>query len=160
MRNSATRRHFLRATLVTAAWLAAAALAGGAPGARAAGPEVVMHKDPNCGCCGAWADHLRAAGFRVREQAERDMGAVKRRLGVPPALGSCHTATVGGYVVEGHVPAAAITRLLREKPPVAGLSVPGMPPGSPGMESPNPVAYDVVAFDKAGVGRVFERRKP
>ncbi|MBI4755708.1 MAG: DUF411 domain-containing protein [Betaproteobacteria bacterium] len=155
-----TRRQFLGATAAASAWLVAGALAGLTATAHAAGPEVVMHKDPNCGCCGQWAEHLRAAGFRVREQAERDMGAIKRRLGVPPALGSCHTATVGGYVIEGHVPASAITRLLREKPAVAGLSVPGMPPGSPGMESPTPVAYDVVAFDRAGAARVFERRKP
>ena len=124
-------------------------------------PEVVMHKDPNCGCCGAWAQHLESNGFRVKTVPERDMEAVKRRLAVPQRLTSCHTARVGGYVIEGHVPAAAIKRLLREKPAVAGLAVPGMPAGSPGMEVPGVIAevYDVVAFDRSGKSMVFERMR-
>ena len=120
-------------------------------------PEVVMHKDPNCGCCSKWAEHLEANGFRVKTVAEGDMQSVKNRLGVPQRLTSCHTAKVGGYVIEGHVPASSIKRLLREKPPVAGLSVPGMPLGSPGMEAPGkPDSYDVVSFDKSGNGRVYQ----
>lgn len=123
-------------------------------------PEVVMHKDPNCGCCSAWAEHLEANGFRVRTVSERDMQAVKRRLAVPQRLTSCHTAKVGGYVIEGHVPASAIQRLLREKPAVAGLSVPGMPLGSPGMEVPGKKdPYEVVSFDKAGRTAVYESHR-
>lgn len=121
-------------------------------------PEVVMHKDPNCGCCGKWAEHLEANGFRVKTVLERDMQAVKGRFGVPQRLASCHTAKVGGYVIEGHVPASAIKRLLREKPAVTGLSAPGMPSGSPGMEVPGRKdPYDVVSFDGAGRSRIFER---
>ena len=120
-------------------------------------PEVVMHKDPNCGCCGQWAEHLQANGFRVKTVKEDDMQSIKRRFSVPQRLTSCHTAKVGGYVIEGHVPASAIKRLLREKPAVAGLAVPGMPLGSPGMEMPGKKdPYDVVAFDKAGKAAVYE----
>lgn len=122
-------------------------------------PEVIMHKDPNCGCCGKWAEHLAANGFRVKTVEERDMAVVKRRFGIPAPLASCHTAEVGGYVIEGHVPAATIKRLLQEKPRVAGLSAPGMPVGSPGMETPGmpPQAYEVVAFSRDGRASVFEK---
>ncbi|GIK25434.1 MAG: DUF411 domain-containing protein [Rhodocyclaceae bacterium] len=123
-------------------------------------PEVVMHKDPNCGCCSAWAEHLEANGFKVKTVAERDMQAIKRRFAVPQRLTSCHTARVGGYVIEGHVPASAIKRLLRERPAVSGLAVPGMPLGSPGMEVPGKRdPYDVVSFDGAGGSRVFESHR-
>ncbi|PMR69257.1 DUF411 domain-containing protein [Halomonas heilongjiangensis] len=98
-------------------------------------PQVEMHKDPNCGCCSAWAEHLEAEGFEVRVHETRDMRAVKLEHGVTPELASCHTAVVDGYVIEGHVPAADIRRLLEERPDVAGLAVPGMPHGSPGMET-------------------------
>ncbi|PWB41266.1 MAG: metal-binding protein [Rhodocyclales bacterium] len=123
-------------------------------------PEVVTHKDPNCGCCSAWAEHLEANGFKVKTVAERDMQAIKRRFAVPQRLTSCHTARVGGYVIEGHVPASAIKRLLRERPAVSGLAVPGMPLGSPGMEVPGKRdPYDVVSFDGAGGSRVFESHR-
>lgn len=140
-------------------FLMATALALAAAFARAEGlPEVVMHKDPNCGCCGKWAEHLEANGFRVKTVMESDMETVKRRLGVPQRLASCHTAKVGPYVIEGHVPASAIKRLLRERPVVKGLSVPGMPLGSPGMEVPGRKdSYDAVSFDALGRTRVFER---
>lgn len=96
---------------------------------------VTVYKSPTCGCCGAWVEHLRAHGFSVIEQNRDDMSIVKSRLGVPQDLWSCHTATVGDYVVEGHVPAEDLARLLAEAPDgVAGISVPGMPAGSPGME--------------------------
>lgn len=145
-----------RNRLLVAALLALAAAGAGAEPL----PEVVMHKDPNCGCCGQWAEHLQANGFRVKTVMEGDMQSVKRRFAVPQRLTSCHTAKVGGYVIEGHVPASAIKRLLREKPAVAGLSVPGMPLGSPGMEVPGKKdAYDVVAFDKAGKTAVFESHR-
>jgi hypothetical protein len=140
-------------------WLIAALLLASMAAGAEPLPEVVMHKDPNCGCCGQWAEHLQANGFRVKTVPERDMESVKRRLAVPQRLTSCHTAKVGGYVIEGHVPASAIKRLLREKPAVAGLAVAGMPVGSPGMEVPGvPVdPYDVVAFDRKGKTSVFER---
>lgn len=122
-------------------------------GARAATlPLVTVTKDPSCGCCGAWADHVRAAGFPVRIVESEDVDALKARLGVPAELASCHTAEVEGYVVEGHVPATALTRLLAERPPATGLAVPGMPAGSPGMEYPGTVseAYEVVLFGPKG----------
>lgn len=124
--------------------------------AFASGEEVTMFKDPNCGCCGKWADHMRANGFQVKEIATREMGAVKRQAGVPQELGSCHTAKVGGYIVEGHVPAADVKRLLTDKPAVIGVSAPGMPMGSPGMEGPYPAdRYDVISFDRDGKTAVF-----
>jgi hypothetical protein len=126
--------------------------------ALAGADDVVMHKDPNCGCCGKWAEHMRAAGFTVKEVATERMDLVKEDAGVPQALGSCHTAKVGGYVVEGHVPAPDVRRMLTERPPIRGLSAPGMPLGSPGMEGPYPAAhYDVVSFDDAGHSAVFAR---
>ncbi|ENO83509.1 DUF411 domain-containing protein [Thauera linaloolentis] len=118
--------------------------------------EVTMFKDPNCGCCGKWAEHMRANGFRVKEISTHEMDMVKREAGVPRALGSCHTAKVGGYVVEGHVPAADVKRMLADKPAITGLSAPGMPQGSPGMEGPYPAdRYDVVSFDAKGNTGVF-----
>ena len=97
-------------------------------------PLVSVTKDPSCGCCDGWAAHIEAAGFPVRVVESADMGNLKQRLDVPAELASCHTAEVGGYVVEGHVPAAAIRRLLAERPEAKGLAVPGMPAGSPGMD--------------------------
>lgn len=127
-------------------------LAAGTP-ARAAGlPLVTVTKDPGCGCCDAWVDHLRAAGFPVRVVESDDVDALKSRLGVPAELASCHTAKVGGYVIEGHVPAAALARLLAERPAATGLAVPGMPAGSPGMDYPGtvPEPYEVVLFGPEG----------
>lgn len=122
-------------------------------------PEVTVYKSPTCGCCSKWVDHLRSNGFTVDAVDVEDVDAVKRAHGVPPALGSCHTALVGGYVVEGHVPADAITRLLRERPASAGISVPGMPAGSPGMEVPGRRdSYTIWSFDKQGKYTPFERR--
>jgi hypothetical protein len=111
-------------------------------------PKIVVTKDPSCGCCGGWVDHLRASGFTAEVIENPDINRVKARLGVPQDLASCHTAEIGGYVIEGHVPADAIRRLLAEKPPAKGLAVPGMPVGSPGMEADGtrPEAYDVVLF--------------
>jgi hypothetical protein len=121
-------------------------------------PDVTVHRDPNCGCCGGWVRHLQRAGFRARVIESGDVGAVKQRLGVPDDLGSCHTAEVQGYVVEGHVPATAIRRLLAEKPQAAGLAAPGMPVGSPGMEGGAPETYEVVLFGPQG-RRTFARFK-
>jgi hypothetical protein len=117
-------------------------------------PRVTVHKDPGCGCCTGWAEHLEAAGFPVTAINTPRMNAVKARLGVPHDLAACHTAEVDGYVVEGHVPAAAIDRLLAERPSAKGLAVPGMPIGSPGMEGGEPEVYDVILFGPQG-NRVF-----
>lgn len=97
-------------------------------------PPITVYKSPTCGCCGLWVDHMREAGFRVEVIEEQNLGPRKAALGVPPGMGSCHTATVGGYVIEGHVPADDVRRLLLERPAARGLAVPGMPIGSPGME--------------------------
>ena len=114
-------------------------------------PEVTVTKDPSCGCCGAWVDHMRAAGFPVTVK-EAPVNPLKVKLGVPRDLASCHTSQVGRYVVEGHVPASAIKRLLASKPDILGLAVPGMPIGSPGMEveGTEPDTYDVVQFGPKG----------
>lgn len=116
-------------------------------GARAATPPTIkIWKDPNCGCCTSWATHLRRNGFIVTVTDTAAMRDVKARLGVPPELASCHTAEIAGYIIEGHVPAHAITRLIAEKSNGRGLAVPGMPIGSPGMEGGTPEIYDVVLF--------------
>ena len=115
-------------------------------------PKVVVHKDPSCGCCGAWVEHLRQAEFTVDVVETNAINRVKARLGVPDALASCHTAEVSGYIIEGHVPAASIKRLLAERPQAKGLAVPDMPAGSPGMEVPGtpPDEYSVILFGPSG----------
>jgi hypothetical protein len=113
-------------------------------------PAITVHKDPNCGCCSGWVQHLQKAGFVTKVLETRDIDAVKTRLGVPEDLAACHTAEVSGYVIEGHVPAAALRRFLTEKPHAAGLAVPGMPIGSPGMEGGSPEPYQVVLFGPEG----------
>jgi hypothetical protein len=118
--------------------------------------DMVVFHDPTCGCCHKWVDHLKAAGFAVTLHDAPSMKAVKARLGVPPELASCHTGEIGGYVIEGHVPASAIKRLLAEKPAGRGLAVPGMPAGSPGMEGGEPETYEVFLFG-AGAPKVFGR---
>lgn len=128
------------------------------PRRSAAAPHIIVNKDPSCGCCSAWVEHLRAAGFVTQVREISDMGPLKRRLGVPAALASCHTAEVEGFVVEGHVPAPIIRRLLEERPSAIGIAVPGMPVGSPGMELPGTPGetYEVVLFGPASQ-RVFAR---
>ena len=149
-----SRREFLtRGAAAAAAAVALPALLG----ARAA-TAMVVYKDPNCGCCIAWVALMRSAGFEISVRDTPDIQSIKRRYQVPAALASCHTALVGGYVVEGHVPADLISRLLKEKPKVLGLAVPGMPVGSPGMEGRTKEPYDVVTFDAAGKSTVFARR--
>lgn len=141
------------------AFLAGAGLMPVLGRAQAPAHEVSVYKDPNCGCCSAWAEHMRRNGFRVSTFDVTDLDAVKRKYRVPAPLGSCHTASVGGYTIEGHVPAESVRRLLAQRPAgVIGLAVPGMPLGSPGMESPTPQRYDILAFDAKGASRVFERR--
>lgn len=121
---------------------------------------VTVYRSPTCGCCSKWIEHLEANGFRVEARDVQDVAPFKRSAGVPPALASCHTAHVGGYVVEGHVPAADLRRLLAEQPPILGLAVPRMPVGSPGMEGPNPEPYEVLAFDGQGRVEVFSSYAP
>lgn len=116
---------------------------------------VTVYKTPTCGCCGNWVDYMRDAGFRVTTIDQNDLSDVKKRLGITGDLASCHTATVGGYVVEGHVPAEDVRRLLAERPHVVGIAAPGMPMGSPGMEGAYADKYDVVSFDRAGKTKVF-----
>lgn len=120
-------------------------------------PTMTVQRDPGCGCCLNWVAHLQKAGFKVLVTESPVMDAVKDQKGVPKTVRSCHTGVVDGYVIEGHVPAADIQRLLKERPAVVGLAVPGMPAGSPGMEMSNgsKQPYDVIAFDKAGKTTVF-----
>ena len=123
----------------------------------AAAGTVEVYKSPTCGCCSNWVEHLQAHGFTVRVTNVDDITAVKEKHRVPAAVESCHTALVGGYVVEGHVPATDIQRLLKERPAVAGIGVRGMPIGSPGMEveGVKPQPYSVLAFDESGQTQVF-----
>jgi len=133
----------------------ALAVLGLVPRANAQGAELVtVYKSPTCGCCSEWVKHIRASGLRVETHDLGDVSPMRRRFGVPGALASCHTAVVAGYAIEGHVPAADIQRLLRERPKIAGLAVPGMVIGSPGMEQGPPQAYATLAFDDRGY-RVF-----
>ncbi len=158
------RRHWLQGALAAATLGALPALA------RAAAPittsstipvpaDMEVWKDPNCGCCKDWVAHMQTAGFRV---GVHDMGnaAIRQRLGLPARLGSCHTALVGGYVIEGHVPATDVRRLLREQPQALGLAVPGMPVGAPGMDGAiyggRRDAFDVLLVARDGSTRVFQ----
>lgn len=116
-----------------------------------AGPSAItVHKDPNCGCCSGWVRHLQDAGFAVQVDETLELELLRTRLGVPPELAACHTAEVDGYLIEGHVPAAAVRRLLAERPEGKGLAVPGMPAGSPGMEGGTPQSYAVLLFGAHG----------
>lgn len=129
-----------------------------APAARAAAPLVEIWKLRGCGCCTLWARHLEATGFATRERAVRDLAAVRAALGVPEALAGCHSARLDDLLIEGHVPALAIRRLLEDRPAwVAGLAVPGMPEGSPGMPSAEPETYDVLVFARDGRAAPFLR---
>ena len=144
------------------AWLAGIAVMVLAPStmvAYAAPATLQVWKDPNCGCCKDWVVHLEKAGFTVKVN-QNGNDVVRERLGMPRQLGSCHTALVGGYVIEGHVPANDIKRLLKENPAAIGLSVPGMPVGSPGMDGSvykgRKDPYDVLLVSKDGTSRVYQ----
>ena len=119
-------------------------------------PPVTVYTSPTCGCCGEWVKHMQANGFRVETREVDDFMPIRRRYGVPDELSSCHTAVVGGYTIEGHVPAADVKRLLRERSGAKGLAVPGMVAGSPGMEQGRPQPYATIVFDERG-SRIFER---
>lgn len=132
---SKTMRRLLTLTLL---WTSGSVMAAGA---------IEMYKSPYCGCCSAWAQHMEAMGFEVNSHAVDDINAKKQQLGIPSQLASCHTAMIEGYRIEGHVPAREVQRLLDERPNISGLAVPGMPHGSPGMETGRQDAYVVYAFD-------------
>lgn len=142
--------------------LASAALAlpiGALAQAKPPLPPLQVWKDPNCGCCKDWVSYLQADGFTVQVYDSGNT-AVRRRLGLPERYGSCHTALIGGYVVEGHVNAREIRRLLAEKPQALGLAVPGMPVGSPGMDGPDyggrQDPYDVLLVQRDGTARIYQ----
>jgi hypothetical protein len=138
----------LRISLAFILFSATAAFAAGAT-------KVEVFKSASCGCCGGWVAHMRQNGFEVIAHDVADVGAERKKLGMPDRLGSCHSAKVGGYAIEGHVPAADIRRLLKEKPKALGLAVPSMPPGSPGMEGPRSIPYDTLLVARDGTTRVF-----
>jgi hypothetical protein len=140
------RRTFLGITVVAA--LVATKVA-------AAVSFIEVYKSPTCGCCGNWAEHLRKDGFAVNVHAISDIDAFRTKVGVPAALASCHTALIDGYLVEGHVPAADIRKLLVERPKALGLAVPGMPAIAPGMDAPHGPGYEVLLFQADGVTRVY-----
>jgi hypothetical protein len=147
-----SRREFLTAS---AALLVSRRLV--AEAGRAAPSVVTVYKDAGCGCCKQWVKHLSANGFVVNAHDVASMDEIKRTMLVPADLQSCHTAVVNRYVIEGHVPASDIRKLLAAKTPVHGLAVPGMPTGAPGMEGDHNDHYDVVAFTTDGKAHVFAR---
>ena len=136
--------------------VAVATLAPAAPLYAQSGRTVTVYKEATCGCCGGWVRHMTKAGFAVTAVDVNDIGAIKTKLGIPDALATCHTAEVEGYLVEGHVPAVVVERLLRERPKAKGVAVPGMPLGSPGMENPLHETYEVILFGDNGQS-VFAR---
>ena len=123
-------------------------------------PTVLVYKTPSCGCCNGWVEHLEAAGFVVDARNVTDLMTVKHDSGVPVSMSSCHTAIIDGYVVEGHVPAEQVMRLLAERPDIAGIAAPGMPIGSPGMEGPGAKPYQIMSFTNAGEAAVFAEVDP
>lgn len=120
-------------------------------------PAVHVYKSPTCGCCSKWVDHMQASGFAVISHETNNVAAHKARLGVPVAMGSCHTAELAGYLLEGHVPASEVKRLLAEKPRARGLAVPGMPASSPGMDDPRKIPYAVVLIKHDGGTSTYAR---
>ncbi|WP_434514501.1 DUF411 domain-containing protein (plasmid) [Dechloromonas sp. ARDL1] len=137
--------------------LAMLALFGVGATTASAAEVIDVYKSPNCGCCGKWVDHMKDAGFEVRTHSVMNIPLARKTLGMPERFGSCHTAKVGGYVVEGHVPAADVQRLLKEKPKAVGIAVPSMPPGSPGMESVRPVPYNTLLVQAGGEATIFAK---
>jgi hypothetical protein len=132
-------------------------------GQRASRPAAARHltvyKNATCGCCAKWIDYMKAHGFTATVTDMPDVAPIKEKNGVPSSLKSCHTALIGNYVIEGHVPVEDVQKMLREKPAIAGLAAPGMPAGSPGMDVPNSPPFDVMSFDKAGNSSVYARHK-
>ncbi len=127
------------------------------PAGRADAQQVTVYMSPYCGCCGKWVGYLRQNGFTVESKLVEDVTPIRSQHGVPTRLASCHTALVDGYVIEGHVPASDIRRLLAERPPAVGLAAPGMPANAPGMEGAGQEPYEVILFDRRGATTVFAR---
>ena len=138
---------------------AAFVLAGSARGQARGSRQLAVYKSPTCGCCEGWVAHMRQAGFTVAVHVVEDPGTIRRARGLPDALAPCHTGVIGGYAIEGHVPAADVARLLDERPEAVGLAVPGMPMGSPGMEAPGgrKQPFDTLLVLRSGQTRVWER---
>lgn len=135
--------------------LLAPALWAGEPVATTGPVKMTVYKSPTCGCCAKWVEYLEERDFDVTVVEQANLQTVKGQFGITPRLQSCHTAVVDGYAIEGHVPAEDIRRLLGERPAVAGLTAPGMPPYSPGMMSIEPRGYDVLTFDRSGETTIF-----
>ncbi len=153
------RREFMKLSLGTGALVAAVPAMAGAMATSGVAPiKISVYKSPSCGCCGEWVKHMQANGFDVQVIPMEDVSSVARASGVPNKLGSCHTALVGAYVIEGHVPADLVKKILNEKPKILGLSVPGMVDGPPGMNENLKKPYDVIAFDRAGKTSVYAHR--
>ncbi len=148
----------LAVAVVLHAWSARPATPGVAEVVGVTGTRIVVFKGPACGCCDQWETHLAAAGFQVESRTTEHLRAKRKELGIDPSYSSCHTAVVDGYFIEGHVPADVIIRLLKTRPPVAGLAVPGMPIGSPGMASGPASPYEVYAVDQSGKRTVYATR--
>jgi hypothetical protein len=123
----------------------------------AASPEVTVYKTSTCGCCNMWVEHLRSNGFKVTVHEVETTDEARAKYGIPEKLGSCHTAVVEGYAIEGHVPAAEIKRLLKERPKATGLAVPGMPMGAPGMDGPRSDPYSVLLVGTEGKTSVYQK---
>jgi hypothetical protein len=154
------RRAFvIRISGLVAAGVAGTRVAAQVSGSSAKPTAITVYKSSSCGCCAKWLDHVRDNGFKPTVHDEEDMDAIKAQLGVPVAVRSCHTALVGSYLIEGHVPASDIKRLVAEQPRVAGLAVPGMPSGTPGMAEPGAkiAGFEVVAFQLDGTTKTFAR---
>ncbi len=152
-----TNNHFSTLRMLCALALCMALPAAAQPTSL---PVVDVYKSPQCGCCTDWAEHLRKNGFKVVLHDVNDVPAVRKKLGMPERYGACHTAKVGNYLVEGHVPAADIKRLLKKGTRAIGLAVPAMPPGSPGMESSRGIAYDSMLVARDGTATVFAHHQP
>jgi len=154
------RRGFvIRVSGLVAAGVAGGRLAAEVPGWSAKPTPITVYKSSSCECCAKWVDHVRDSGFEPVVHDEEDMDAIKAQLGVPEQVRSCHTALVGKYLIEGHVPASDIQRLVRQQPGVAALAVPGMPSGTPGMAQPGAkiTGFEVVAFQRDGTTKRFTR---
>ena len=152
----------IRLLTAAAAAMTVVTLAAGFSSAQSKPRAIPMsvYKTASCGCCAKWVDYMRTQGFEVKVQDVENIGALKTKLGVKPEFSSCHTAQVGDYIVEGHVPAEVVHRLLKERPKIAGISVPNMPAGSPGMEVPDgrKDRYDILAFTSDGKTTVYDKR--
>lgn len=151
----ASRRQILFGGMASAAFLVG--MGNAAVAAIADLPPVKVFKSPSCGCCGQWVDYMTRHGFTLQVENRDNLDAIKKMARVPEHLWSCHTAVVGGYVVEGHVPVEAVRKLLAEKPKLAGIAIPGMPSGSPGMPGPKEAPFKVIGFSHSGKTTLYAK---